>query len=202
MPEALPNPPKPATQAQIRAAELLDDLLRDGELGGKIRKLAKAKFPDANIVDIESVAEPLVAPLKAENKALKERLDALEAGLQKDKTDAETRAAQTNLEQALAKARQDYNLTDEGFDKMVARMKETGNYADADAAAAWVASKTPPAAPAGPLWRSQDLNLFGTKDKNEELARLHRDPIGFQDDQIEEFLRNPDKFVAETLGTQ
>ena len=56
---------------------------------------------------------------------------------------------------------------------MVARMKETGNYADADAAAAWVASKTPAAAPAGPTWRSQDLNLFGSKDKDETLAKLH-----------------------------
>ena len=33
-------------------------------------------------------------------------------------------------------ARNAYNLTDEGLDKMVARMKETGNYTDPDAAAA------------------------------------------------------------------
>jgi len=191
-----------ATQSQIRAEELLNELLRDGDVGGKVRKIAKAKFPDSRIVDIESIAEPLVAPLKAENDALKARLDKIEAERQKDAEEAEKRAAQTNLEQALAKARQDYNLTDEGFDKMVARMKETGNYADADAAAAWVASKTPPAAPSGPTWRSQDLNLFGTKDRNEELAKLHRDPIGFQDDQIEAFLRDPDGFTRETLGVQ
>ena len=191
-----------ATQAQIRAAELLEELTRDSEVGAKIRSVIKTKFPDSQAARLDDIAEPLVAPLKKENAALKERLDKLEADRLAEKEDAEKRAAQTNLEQALAKARQDYSLTDEGFDKMVARMKDTGNYADADAAAAWVASKTPPAAPVGPTWRSQDLNLFGSHDKDEALVKLHRDPIGFQDDQIEEFLRNPDQFTRETLGIQ
>ena len=130
-----------ATQAQIRAQELLEQLWLDGDIGEKIRKAAKAKFPDAKILD-DTVA-PFVAPLKAENAALKERLDKMEADRAAEREAAEKHSAQTNLESALARARQDYNLTDEGFDKMVARMKETGNYADADAAAAWVASKTP-----------------------------------------------------------
>ena len=153
-------------------------------------------------VAASDVVDPFVAPLKAENAALKERLDKMEASRAAEKDESEKRAAQINLESALAKARQDYNLTDEGFDKMVSRMKETGNYADADAAAAWVASKTPPAAPKGPTWRNQDLNLFGSKDKDEALVKLHRDPVGYQDDQIEEFLRNPDQFMRETLGIQ
>ena len=189
-----------ATQAQIRAQELLEQLWLDGDIGEKIRKAAKAKFPDAKILD-DTVA-PFVAPLKAENAALKERLDKMEADRAAEREAAEKHSAQANLESALARARQDYNLTDEGFDKMVARMKETGNYADADAAAAWVASKTPAAAPAGPTWRSQDLNLFGSKDKDEALAKLHRDPEGFRDDAIEEFYRDPDKFTRETLGAQ
>ena len=191
-----------ATQAQIRAAELLEELTRDSEVGAKIRSVIKTKFPDSQAARLDDIAEPLVAPLKKENAALKERLDKLEADRLAEKEDAEKRAAQTNLEQALAKARQDYSLTDEGFDKMVARMKDTGNYADADAAAAWVASKTPPASAPTPMWRGQDLNLFGTKNKDEALAKLHRDPIGFQDDQIEAFLRDPDGFTRETMGVQ
>jgi hypothetical protein len=186
-----------ATQSQIRAEELLKQLWNDGEVGEKVRRAAKAKFPDVPVLD--DVVEPFVAPLKAENAALKKRLDDMEAARAAEKSEAERRAAQTSLEQALDKARRDYNLTDDGFDKMVARMKETGNYADADAAAAWVASKAPPAPP-GPTWRSSDLNLFGTKDKDEALAKLHRDPVGFQDDQIEEFLRDPERFARETLG--
>ena len=189
-----------ATQAQLRAQELLEQLWGDSEIGEKVRRAAQAKFPDAKILD--DVVDPFVAPLKAENAALKERLDKMEASRAAEKDESEKRAAQINLESALAKARQDYNLTDEGFDKMVSRMKETGNYADADAAAAWVASKTPPAAPKGPTWRNQDLNLFGSKDKDEALVKLHRDPVGYQDDQIEEFLRNPDQFMRETLGIQ
>ena len=66
-----------ATQAQIRAQELLEQLWLDGDIGEKIRKAAKAKFPDAKILD-DTVA-PFVAPLKAENAALKERLDKMEA---------------------------------------------------------------------------------------------------------------------------
>jgi len=189
-----------ATQAQLRAQELLEQLWSDSEIGEKVRRAAKAKFPDAKILD--DVVDPFVAPLKAENAALKERLDKMEASRAAEKEEAEKRVAQVNLESALAKARQDYSLTDEGFDKMVSRMRETGNYADADAAAAWVASKTPPASPQTPMWRGQDLNLFGTKDRDEALVKLHRDPVGYQDDQIEEFLRDPEKFTRETLGTQ
>jgi hypothetical protein len=189
-----------ATQAQIRAAELLEQLWSDGEIGEKVRRAAKAKFPDAKIID-DTVA-PFVAPLQAENAALKKRLDDMEASRAADKEAREQRAAQANLESALAKARQEYNLTDEGFDKMVGRMKETGNYADADAAAAWVASKTPPTAPAGPTWRSQDLDLFGTKNADEARAELHRNPDKHRDDQIEAFLRDPDGFTRETLDIQ
>ena len=122
-----------ASSGGRRAQELLEQLWLDGDIGEKIRKAAKAKFPDAKILD-DTVA-PFVAPLKAENAALKERLDKMEADRAAEREAAEKHSAQTNLESALARARQDYNLTDEGFDKMVARMKETGNYADADAAA-------------------------------------------------------------------
>jgi hypothetical protein len=189
-----------ATQAQIRAAELLEQLWSDGEIGEKVRRAAKAKFPDAKIID-DTVA-PFVAPLREENAALKKRLDDMEAARAAEKDEAEKRAAQMNLESALAKARRDYNLTEDGFNKMVDRMKETGNYADADAAAAWVASKTPPASPQAPMWRGQDLNLYGSKDRDEKLAKLHRDPEGARDDEIEEFLRSPEKFTQETLGAQ
>jgi hypothetical protein len=52
------------------------------------------------------------------------------------------------------------------------------------------------------MWRGQDLNLYGSKDRDEKLAKLHRDPEGARDDEIEEFLRSPEKFTQETLGAQ
>lgn len=187
-----------ATQAQIRAAELLESLWNDAEVGEKVRKAAKAKFSDTKIVD--DVVAPFVEPLRAESAALRKELEQLREERAAEKVEREKAATQKTFEEAISVARQNYNLTDEGFDKMIARMKETGNYSDADAAAAWVASKTPPAQVPGPTWAPQDLNLFGTRNADEEMAALHRDPVGFQDRQLAEFYKNPDKFVQETLG--
>lgn len=187
-----------ATQAQIRAAELLESLWNDGEFGEKIQAKAKEKYPDAKTMG--DALTPFISPLKAQNEKLFEELKAIREERAAERKASEENSAKTNLEQALNSARQNYNLTDEGFDKMVSRMKETGNYQDADAAAAWVASKTPPVAPKGPTWAPQDLNLFGTKTAEEGMADLHRDPVGYQDKQLAEFFKNPDKFVEETLG--
>jgi hypothetical protein len=193
-----------ATQAQIRAAELLEQLWSDGEIGEKVRRAAKAKFPDAKIID-DTVA-PFVAPLRAENVMLRERLDKIEKARAEERMAWEEHSAKTMIEQAIDKARRDYSLTEDGIDKAVARVKEMGVSGDVgvavDAAAAWVASKTPPTAPAGPTWRSQDLDFFGTKNADEARAELHRNPVKYQDDQIEAFLRDPDGFTRETLGTQ
>jgi hypothetical protein len=186
-----------ATQAQIRAEQLLEALWTDAGIGEKVRRTAKEKFPDAKILD--DAVEPFVAPLRAQNEALAAKLTKIEEERATERTEREQNSAKKSLEDALTSARQSYNLTDEGFDKMVARMKETGNYSDADAAAAWVASKTPPAIK-GPTWAPQDLNLFGTKNAEESFAQLHRDPVGYQDAQLAEFFKNPDQFVAETLG--
>jgi hypothetical protein len=151
-----------ATQAQIRAAELLEQLWSDGEIGEKVRRAAKAKFPDAKIID-DTVA-PFVAPLRAENVMLRERLDKIEKARAEERMAWEEHSAKTMIEQAIDKARRDYSLTEDGIDKAVARVKEMGVSGDVgvavDAAAAWVASKTPPTAPAGPTWRSQDLDLL------------------------------------------
>jgi hypothetical protein len=136
--------------------------------------------------------------LKAENKALQERLDKLEADRAKERQDWEEHQNKTTFEQQVESARKAYSLTDEGFHKMLDRMKEQ-NSPDAEAAAAWVASKTPPAIK-GPTWAPQDLNLFGSKTEEEGLAKLHNNPIGYQDEQLTEFYKNPDKFVQETLG--
>jgi hypothetical protein len=82
------------------------------------------------------------------------------------------------------------------------RMKETGNVTDADAAAAWVISQTPKPAPTNaPSWLPTDINLFGTKEKDERFEALHTDPRKYMDDQIREFVRDPDKYVEETFGT-
>jgi hypothetical protein len=193
----MPDAPQIPLEFQ-RSKELIDALWNDKEMGPKVQKLVKEKY---NVrVPLDDI-EPSISPLAA-------RLDEMAADL---KAEREARAAEKKaadeekqkltMEQALDGARRKYNLTDEGFDKMVARMKETGNYYDADAAGAWVAQSAPPKDVPGPTWMPQDINLFGTKDRDESLALLHKDPSGkFFDNEVSELLRDPDKYVRETFG--
>jgi hypothetical protein len=185
-----------ATEAQIKAEKLLNKLWNDATAGDRVRKLAKEEYPETKIVD--DIVAPFVAPLEAQNKALQARLDKIEEERAKERAAWEESQHQTTFQSQIEAARRSYSLTDEGFNKMLDRMKEQNN-PDAEAAAAWVASKTP-APIKGPTWAPQDLNLFGSKTEEEGMRELHNDPVGYQDRQIAEFLKNPDKFVSETLG--
>lgn len=184
--------------ADERLKKLGEALWNDRELGAQIQAKAKAMFPDA--VTQEDLLGPVLSPLRAENEKLSKRLTEMQEERVAEKKVAEEIKTRQTLEAQLDSARKNYSLTDEGFDKMVARMKETGNYADADAAAAWVASKTPPAKVEGPTWAPQALNLFGSKKYDEAMNELHRDPQAYMDSQLSEFVRDPDAYVSETLG--
>jgi hypothetical protein len=190
--------PAPMTEDQARALEIFSELFNDpaSEAGKALRAKAKEKNPNLRLP--EDAVEPLIAPYREANDALKARLDAMEAERAEEKKTREDDAAKNNLEAALAGARQRFNLTDEGFDKMVARMKETGNYGDAEAAAAWVAQQTPPPQAPGPYLGPQLLNLAGSAQYDEKFALLHKDPMGaFLDSEFREFLADPVKYSAE-----
>lgn len=194
--------PQPRTQADIRARELLDALWNDADVGRVIQAKAKERWSD--IPTIDELAQPVVAPLKKELDTLQSELKTL-----REEREAEAKAAQERadaaqkrtFEEAIEAARRNYNLTDEGFDKMVARMKETGNYQDPDAAAAWVASKNPPPSqPSSQSFGPQALNFWGSQKHDDALADLHRDPMGYMDAQLNDFVRDPDRYVRETFG--
>src|SRR5580658_7538373 len=189
-----------ATEAQIRALAVLEESWNDPEFGPALQKKVKAKYPDAKTND--EVFGPILAPVQARAERLEKELEKLREERATEKKEADEAKLKQSLDEALGTARQKYNLTEEGFDKMVARMKETGNYADAEAAAAWVASKTPPAPVAGPSWKPQSMNLFGSKKYDEALAELHRDPQEYMDTQLAQFVSDPDAYVSETFGGQ
>jgi|SRR5215472_1174677 len=182
----------------LRAHELVNALWNDAELGSKIREKAKAKFPDITLPEEGMV--PVTKPLTDKIAVLEETIAQLKSENEDQKKARADAEMKRGLEEALDKARRNYNLTDEGFDKMVARMKETGNLTDADAAAAWVAQQTPPPKAPGPVWGAQALDLFGSKNEDEKWKTLHRDPVKYMDDELSEFVRDPDKYVRETLG--
>jgi cell wall assembly regulator SMI1 len=184
--------------ALYRSKELVDALWNDGEVGKKIQQAAKAKWND--IRTTEDVVSPIVEPHLNKLKQMEEKYEKLLEERLEEKRAAEDERVKLKLEEQLEKARRDYNLTEEGFNQMIDRMKATGNYSDAEAAAAYVASKAPPAKVAGPTWAPQDLDLFGSKNRNDALVELHRDPMGYMDSQLTEFVSDPDKYVRDTFG--
>ena len=182
----------------IRSAQLIEELWNDPEYGPVVRARAKKKFGD--IRTPEDAIAPVVNSIEAKHKKLEEQLGAVLKKLEeRDAKEAEQetfRSLQSKVESAVSK----FNLTEEGRAKMLDRMKETGNYTDPDAAAALIAHSAPPAPVSGPNWAPQNLNLFGSSTADEKFAALHKDPVGFMDSELSEFVSNPDKYVAETFG--
>jgi ribosomal protein L14E/L6E/L27E len=188
----------PEQTALYRSKELIDALWNDGEVGKKIQAAAKAKWNDVKTT--EDMISPIVEPHLVKLRAMEEKYERILEERLEEKRANEDERVKVKLEEQLEKARRDYNLTEEGFNQMIDRMKSTGNYSDAEAAAAYVASKAPPAKVAGPTWAPQDLDLFGSKNRNDALVELHRDPMGYMDSQLTEFVADPDKYVRDTLG--
>lgn len=187
-----------ATEAQIRALAALEKLWNDGDVGSTVQKKVKELYPDAKTND--DVFGPVVAPLRAENEKLAAKLAKIEEERAAERKASEESSLKRSLDEALDRAAKSRGLTAEGFDMMVARMKEMGNYSDAEAAADWVVRKTPPAPATGPSWKPQSMNLFGAKKFDEAFAELHRDPMEYMDNQLAQFAADPDGYVAETFG--
>jgi len=188
----------PEQIALHRSKELIDALWNDGEVGKKIQQAAKAKWNDIKTTD--DVMSPIIEPHMNKLRVMEAKYEKLLEERMEEKRVTEDERVKVKLEEQLEKARRDYNLTEEGFNQMIDRMKSTGNYSDAEAAAAYVASKAPPAKVAGPTWAPQDLDLFGSKNRNDALVELHRDPMGYMDSQLSEFVSDPDKYVRDTFG--
>lgn len=187
--------------AEKSRLELLADKLWNDQspAGAAYRKTAKEMFPD--VTTPEDTAAVAVAPLKAELDDTKAKLDkALERITAREKADEDLQT-ENALAVKLNSARKSFGLTDSGFEKMMTRMKDTGNYSDAEAAAAWVVSQTPKPTPSNtPSWLPEASNLFGSGKKEEQFEALHLNPQKYMDDQLREFARDPDKYVAETFG--
>lgn len=182
---------------EARALRLFQALLADPKTRTQVREKTKELFPDSSFPEdhLNPTIQPLqdqMAALQEQNAALLKRLDDRDT---QDREAAETRT----LEQRLEAARSKYNLSGEGFDKMVERMKETGNVQDAEAAAAWVVQSMPPPEQPGPSWATTGFDFFADHEQA-ALESLHTDPMAYQDAQLLEFTKNPEKYVRETFG--
>lgn len=187
------------TPAQ-RAEELLAKLWnRRDATGAEIRKEAKALFPDIAIP--EDVTDLAIAPIKAEMDGMRAELKtALDKLSDRAKADDESRQM-IDLDAKIRAAAKEYNLTDAGREKMLERMKAL-NSLDAQATAAWVVAQQPKVSPNdNPGWLPQAANMWGSQEKDDAFEALHANPQKYQDDQLREFARDPDKYVRETFGT-
>jgi hypothetical protein len=197
VPDPVITPPAPVVDpAFTRARALVDKLWNDSDVGAKLRTTAKELYPE--IVIPEDTITPLMAPVREQLDAYKAEITKLQEERATERAAADDARARVNMEHAVNAARDKFHLTDAGLDMMVERMKASQSY-DAEAAAAWAASKNPPPPAAKPAWAPQDMNLFGSKEADEKLALLHRDPERYRDMEIEAMLADPEGYVAEDL---
>jgi Skp family chaperone for outer membrane proteins len=189
-----------AVDVDARTKALFESLWNDKELGAKVRAKAKAMYPDVTLP--EDSFEPIINPMREQLDAMRAELEADRKALADEKAETAAARQKASLEDAINGARTKYSLTDEGFDKMVARMKETANYTDADAAAAWVAQQTPPVTAKRADWLPRKANFLGSAElnENEDFKLLHTNPDRYLDSQLERFVNDPDAYVAETFG--
>lgn len=170
-----------------RSKNLLDKFWNDPDEGMAFKEKVKKFIPDARIPELDILArerkavDDRLTPVVEENKKLKERLDSWETA-QKNRTE------ETELAQMLGEVKHKFKFTDEGMDKVVARMKEKNN-PDAEAAAAWVASqekKTRPLANSG--ISPSDMNLYGSSSEDETWKALNLNPDKWAVSEMEKML--------------
>ena len=132
-----------ASQAALLRSsyDMMNKLYNHPDKAMEFKKLAKEagyKVPELDV--IEKVTAPYdakIASITEENKKLNERLSKWEADNLNDKEEKTLRENLDNI-------RKQYGFSDEGMQKVIARMQEKKN-PDAEAAAAWVKSQEPKA---------------------------------------------------------
>lgn len=195
----------PEVQNELREArdlkKLTNEIWNDPKDGIAFKRLVKAKRPTTRIPEID-IAEPLVASVRAELADQKKAHQDLLDKIANESRVADDKRAERELITAIDGAQRQYRLSDEGRDQMISRMKATGS-ADAEAAAAWVASKQPaPAAITATGLMPNDMNLFGAgqQSDDEQIQMLHKSPERWFDNEVNalmsnpEFLEHPERF--------
>ena len=189
----------PLTETDRRFIELGTALWNDNTEKGKLfRQAAKERYPDA--VTIEDQFDPIVGPLREEAKALREELKAEREKRDTERKEAEDALAERTLRERIDHAVSSNHLTEEGREMMLQRMKDTGNFTDPLAAAAYIIQANPPPKDPTGYLGPQALNLFGSAQESaeERIKLLHADPMGkFLDAEFTDFIRDPDQYIRD-----
>jgi hypothetical protein len=171
-----------------KALALLNKMADHPEKGIDFKKLAKTVDPTLQFTELDT-HERLQAPILEKLTATEAALQAIREEREAEKLERQQADTVRKLSGDVDAAVKKFSLTDDGREKMTARMQEKGNL-DAEAAAAWVASQTPKAKPSqgtGTFGPSA-LNAYGSAEKDDAWAELHHDPVRWQDKEIAAFL--------------
>lgn len=201
----MPDDPNPdlvqITKADLATLQksftLLNKLWDDPEHGGDLKRAAKKVDPSLRIPEID-VAEPLLAPIRAEMEAFKTQMSEKDAAIAAMKQERDDEKALDKLRGTLSDAQKKYRLTDDGMAEVKKIMVER-NIADPMAAAAFVVSEIEPAKPVtGTNFGPSDLNVFGIDGKSaeEDVKALHENPMKWMDKAVPEILAEFDREAA------
>ena len=193
--------PDPVDPVLARTKAIVDKLWGDhGEAGKAVRAAAKELFPE--IVTPEDTLAPIVEPLRAEIASLRAEREAERAAAAEREAAAVENARQADFETKFQNTVKKFSLSAAGVDALAARIKESGNYASPDDAAAFILKDEKPATAIAPYLGPQDLNFLGAMEDEANLDRLkllHKDPQGaFLDAEFRDFMADPDKYVADS----
>ena len=188
------TPTSEAERAQQLVAALWDN--------PSVRAKAKEMFPDITVP--EDHVNPLVQPIKAELEEYKSELAKMREEAAAERKAREDDAQTRTFHQRIEQARKAFpSLTDDGYNRALDRMKETGNYGDPEAAMAWVArQETPSNSPAKADWLPKKLDLFGHHNERSEesFQLLHRNPDAYMDSELAKFVADPVGYTNDTMG--
>lgn len=165
-----------------RDANLAAALWNDPKHGMKIKEIAKEKWPDSNIPELDAIKEvrksesELLSKFEAKEKALDDKLAAYEAK-QKEKEEKENESKSAKeFEVEVEATKKKYQLSSEGMEKVFQRMKDKNN-PDVEAAAAWVTDHQQAAAPINQAGGDSMFNPFGSKSEDKDWELLNKNPF-------------------------
>lgn len=165
-----------------RDANLAAALWNDPVHGMKVKEIAKEKWPDSNIPELDAIKSvrksesDILARVDAKEKAVEDRIAAFEKARDDEKrADKEAKEA-SRFESEVESTKKKYALSAEGMEKVFQRMKDKNN-PDVEAAAAWVTDHMQAAVPTGQSGYSNDMfNPFGSKSEDADWALLNKNP--------------------------
>lgn len=174
-----------------RGMGVLNKMWQDPKDGLAFKRKVKSIEPTWAIPEVD-VVDQAAAPFRAEIDSLKKDVTDLVDTIKGERKTAAEQREETSLKQSLTDAQREYRLSDETMEKVVERMKATGN-PDPHSAAAWVTDHLPKAKPTGGSsnFGPSALNLFGVKTQDESWKDLHTDPEGWFDREVESILNDP-----------